>query len=234
MSEKESAKRGYMNKEEIRRHMAHLSHPLAKVKYLEKVLKKEKNLSKRTLKNVKSTWYDLYMEIASSERNHAKNVESADHFAEAYHAYRKAGNIFENLGNHYENEDQAVCRLNAYTGAIGSFIDANNAYKKHYRGLSNQRLLDNIRELEEKREIERNIWIPKRISVTTSIIGIVSGIFFLSPNLTGNVVGNLNQTSTNFIGGGFLILGLVAGFFWFKKSGKKDSKPVKRKLRKKR
>ena len=87
---------------------------------------------------------------------------------------------------------------------------------------------------EEKTEIERNIWIPKRISVTTSIIGIVSGIFFLSPNLTGNVVGNLNQTSTNFIGGGFLILGLVAGFFWFKKSGKKDSKPVKRKLRKKR
>jgi len=64
---------------------------------------------------------------------------------------------------------------------------------------------------------------PKRQDLTSllssviAVAGIISGIFFLSSNLTGNVIGNLTNSTSNFIGVGLLILGLVAGFFWIKR-----------------
>ena len=39
----------------------------------------------------------------------------------------------------------------------------------------------------------------------------------LSSNITGNVVGNLNQTSSNWIGGILFIVGLFGVFFYFRK-----------------
>ena len=74
----------------------------------------------------------------------------------------------------------------------------------------------------------------EKTAATASIVGILIGIFFLSPNLTGNVVGNLNQTSTNFIGVTLLLIGAIAGFSWFKKTGKKNNKTKMKKMRKKR
>ncbi|MDP3026730.1 MAG: hypothetical protein Q8N63_03405 [Nanoarchaeota archaeon] len=50
----------------------------------------------------------------------------------------------------------------------------------------------------------------------TSIIGIVGGIFFLSPNLTGNVIGNITNPTSNIIGVTLLIVGLIGSFFWFR------------------
>ncbi len=46
--------------------------------------------------------------------------------------------------------------------------------------------------------------------------GILAGLFFLSPNFTGNIIGNLNQTSSNWLGVALLIAGLVGGFFWMR------------------
>ena len=53
-------------------------------------------------------------------------------------------------------------------------------------------------------------------AATTAIIGIIGGIFFLSSNITGNVIG-LNQTSSNWIGGVLFLIGLVGAFAYFKK-----------------
>lgn len=54
-------------------------------------------------------------------------------------------------------------------------------------------------------------------AAATAIIGIVGSIFFLSSNFTGNVIG-LNQSTSNFVGAGLFILGLVAAgiYFWKK------------------
>ncbi len=41
------------------------------------------------------------------------------------------------------------------------------------------------------------------------IVGIVVGLFFLSSNLTGNVIGNLTQNSTNWVGGILAALGVI-------------------------
>ena len=56
----------------------------------------------------------------------------------------------------------------------------------------------------------------EKTTVVASIIGLIGGLFFLSSNLTGNVISNLNQTSSNWMGVILLVIGLIAGFFWLK------------------
>lgn len=58
--------------------------------------------------------------------------------------------------------------------------------------------------------------LTSRLSSIITIAGFVGGIFFLSNNITGNVVGNMTNSTSNFLGAGLLIIGLVAGFFWVK------------------
>jgi hypothetical protein len=53
-------------------------------------------------------------------------------------------------------------------------------------------------------------------AAVTSIIGIIGGIFFLSPNLTGNVIGNMTNSTSNIIGAVLLVIGLIGSFFWFR------------------
>jgi LPXTG-motif cell wall-anchored protein len=48
------------------------------------------------------------------------------------------------------------------------------------------------------------------------MVGVLSGIFFITPSMTGNVIANLTTQTTSLIGAGLLIVGLVAGLFWLK------------------
>ena len=57
-------------------------------------------------------------------------------------------------------------------------------------------------------------------AVAASIVGLVGGIFFLSPNLTGNAIANLSKTTSSGVGVILLLVGLVAGLFWVKSSKK--------------
>jgi hypothetical protein len=65
-----------------------------------------------------------------------------------------------------------------------------------------------------------------KTTATLSIIGLVGGAFFLSANITGNVMG-LSSSSSNIIGSVLSVIGLVACFFWVK--SKKKAKVVKKK-----
>lgn len=49
------------------------------------------------------------------------------------------------------------------------------------------------------------------------IVSFIISLFFLSPNLTGNVVGNLSQASYNWIGGILFVIGLVGVYFKVRK-----------------
>ncbi len=49
-----------------------------------------------------------------------------------------------------------------------------------------------------------------------SLGAVVAGLFFLSPNLTGNVIGSMTKTNSNFLGVGLFMLGIV-GTFVFKR-----------------
>ena len=57
----------------------------------------------------------------------------------------------------------------------------------------------------------------KRRVGAVAIVLICGAMFFLSGNLTGNVIGSLNQTSSNWIGGVLFVVGLVGAFIYFKR-----------------
>ena len=49
------------------------------------------------------------------------------------------------------------------------------------------------------------------------IVCFLFGIFFLSPIITGNTISNLTNQTSNIIGGGLFVIGIIGSYFWFKK-----------------
>lgn len=56
----------------------------------------------------------------------------------------------------------------------------------------------------------------EKAAVTATIIGVVGAILLLSNNLTGSVIGSLNQTFSNIIGVVLFLVGIVGAFLYFK------------------
>jgi len=67
-----------------------------------------------------------------------------------------------------------------------------------------------------KREDKKDGGLEK-VTAAVAIAGILGGLFFLSPNMTGNAIANISQSSGNILGAVLLVVGLVAGFFWVTK-----------------
>lgn len=61
-----------------------------------------------------------------------------------------------------------------------------------------------------------NSGLERKVAGIVASILLVSSIFFLYSNMTGNVIG-INKTSSNWIGGILFVIGLVGAFFYFKK-----------------
>jgi hypothetical protein len=68
---------------------------------------------------------------------------------------------------------------------------------------------------DERMNEQKNL--ERRVGGTIAIMGLVGGLFFLSANITGNVVGSSVSLSFNVIGGVLFVVGLVGSFFWFRK-----------------
>lgn len=60
----------------------------------------------------------------------------------------------------------------------------------------------------------------KSLAKIIGTITILVGIFFLSPNITGESIADLSIKTTSFLGAGLLIIGLVASFIWLTKQKK--------------
>ncbi|MEK6894606.1 MAG: hypothetical protein AABX10_04035 [Nanoarchaeota archaeon] len=67
--------------------------------------------------------------------------------------------------------------------------------------------------LEERvsKEKRRRIVPPWMVSIL-----IIGGLFFISPNITGNAISNMSQGNSNMIGAILIILGLMSAYFWTK------------------
>ncbi|MFH1521915.1 MAG: hypothetical protein ABIF18_03070 [archaeon] len=59
--------------------------------------------------------------------------------------------------------------------------------------------------------------LEKKVMFGFSSVIILFSLFLLSPNLTGNVIGNLSNGSSNLIGGVLFFIGLIGAMFYFKK-----------------
>ncbi len=61
--------------------------------------------------------------------------------------------------------------------------------------------------------------------IATVILAIASigiGIFFLSPNLTGNAIANFTNQTSSIIGAVLILIGIISTFIYFKKAKKKE------------
>lgn len=58
--------------------------------------------------------------------------------------------------------------------------------------------------------------LTQELSGIMNLVGIIVGIFFLSSNFTGNVIGNLTNSTSNILGAGLLVVGLIGGFSWLR------------------
>lgn len=58
--------------------------------------------------------------------------------------------------------------------------------------------------------------LASKVSAVVCIGSFVLSLLFLSPNLTGNVISNITNSTSNILGAGLLVVGLIAGYFWVK------------------
>ncbi|MEK6836437.1 MAG: hypothetical protein AABX94_02085 [Nanoarchaeota archaeon] len=97
---------------------------------------------------------------------------------------------------------------------------SNNSYKKSIRkefvkGLKEIEHLRDERKKKHTSSIDDKLPLP---AIITTTIGILGGLFLMSPNITGNAIADINTSNSNIIGAILFIIGLIGGFFWIKSS----------------
>jgi LPXTG-motif cell wall-anchored protein len=70
----------------------------------------------------------------------------------------------------------------------------------------------------ESYDESRKLFIKEEIVI--AVVGMAFGLYFLSPGVTGNVVGDLETHVSNIFGIAMLVIALIAGYFWVRKRRK--------------
>jgi len=121
----------------------------------------------------------------------------------------------KNPGKTRKDMAYAIEIMNENTDAM------NLANAKKYLAVINQKKnrdqkTDKIEEEIKKRNALEG-GLERRLFGYISIISMAAGLIFLSPNITGNIIGNPSSISLNMLGPSLLVIGLITGYFWLKK-----------------
>jgi hypothetical protein len=190
---------------------------LSKLKKLRKSRKKEK------------WWMDKVSELIEED-----NLMKAASLYKTHKRYGKAAELYEKMGKTQEasiahkmegrrEEKHAKrallaeseipvskdIRVNVYKEVLGKAI-------KHYKLAGDKKSLERVEELEKRVGRAKKISKAKGLAKYDSVIGIIGAIFFLSPNITGNAIGDISSTTSEWLAAVLLVLGLV-GFYCIKK-----------------
>jgi len=139
-----------------------------------------------------------YAHLADKMMAQAKKLEKAGLYNDASGSYGVAWEAYD------------LACANGGSEAIGD--KANYAREQRYHV---DQLADEIRSKGEKD-------LTSKLTPVIATLGLLSGIFFLSNNITGNAIADFSTKTSSFLGAGLLVIGLVAGFFWIKKKNKKE------------
>ena len=71
---------------------------------------------------------------------------------------------------------------------------------------------------ERLEKVKKGKWHGLEGKVAVALVLIIGSIFFLSPNITGNVIGNLSNNNSNFLGAILFILGIGFLLFIFRRN----------------
>jgi hypothetical protein len=154
-----------------------------------------------------------YLEAEKYRQLAGESAKENDNIGKVFYS-GKAGEEFEKAGN-YKRAAQEYGHALQILESLGKPFPQYGEISKKYGDAQKNRLLK-IGKYIQRRE-DRTQGGLEAAAVTASVISILGGIFFLSSNVTGNVIGNFSQNSGNIIGAILLTVGVVAGFFWVKK-----------------
>lgn len=230
MVKKESAERGYMTLGEIKSKLNNLfsNSPtsdevwdinpkrLDKIDYLEGILRRKNLLAPKTREGVYKILDNLYAQEARSEK--WQYYKSGFSPSEKYHLNNAAEDIAD--------RGKLAEKMGDYARAIKFYDRADKLNEKSFEGGSrvwaSVPSKEKIEELKMKLKERGSIKQSGLGSILSRIVGaffvgsfLGAGVFFSSTKITANVVGFSGQTSSLF-GAGFVLLGIVGGFFLIK------------------
>jgi hypothetical protein len=210
-------------KKEVQKRVEPLKKVDDKIDYLEKMARKKSSLAPITRDALYSELGDLYLDkFEHQEKAYGRLVvgHGFDSLFKAVESYVNSGDLVraKNLLN-----SNAKVTLRPADGGEDKKITLQEACNsaEYASEISREkgRLMKIIERLELKKQGK---WkggfggYYRASTATMAIIGILGGIFFLSSNITGNVIG-LNQTSSNWIGIVLFIIGIIGAFAYFKR-----------------
>ena len=74
------------------------------------------------------------------------------------------------------------------------------------------------RQADRLKRVLKGKWhgLEGKAAAIIGIGGIILGLFFLSPNITGNTIAIMSTKSQQYVAIGFFVVGILAGYYWFK------------------
>lgn len=200
--------------------------------YLTRILSKKTMLSPVTREVVHQKLADTYLEdfqlykeqIGNGYMLGSENTPVNNHTIGGMirHAYEDLSRAIENYA---QGGDISRARKLLREGTEIPFFKSGELGGRRHKYISSGRNLtgvslgfnaDSLEFLINKERRKRERGVPR---IATSILSLIGGLYFFSANVTGNVIGNLTTSISNVVGGGLIVVGLVAGFFWVR--GKK-------------
>lgn len=217
MVKKESAERGYLTLQEIKKHLEKVVPPFNPEKhawgymnkeyrhnneraiaYLNTLLQKKNLVSSQTRKGI----YELMGEYSQMLSNIGMSLYDGEE------ARRQAEKYFLLA----DRKDRAVKMYEKYLSAAQKLASDSewSLQSEGERGVAYAQ-----KKLEGLGLKGSGANLVSKVSSIIAVVGLGAGAFFYSTKVTGNVVGMSTQTSS-LIGVGLLIVGLIAGFAWVK------------------
>jgi len=208
-----------------------------KIEYLSNVLRPVTNAAVRSYTRDASTKekaislrdaYELLQDLAKLEEKHMHHTEAQD-------AYFAAGTIAEHARANetarklYKKAEE----MDVKTGTRGvgkDYLPTRIESEELEINRLNERAVDkSIRRAAAKKGIN----LEEKVAAAALTIGIIGGLLFLSSNLTGFSIANLNQTTSNIMGGVLFVIGILGAFFYIQRKKKKSVSIRKRRVKKK-
>ncbi len=126
----------------------------------------------------------------------------------------------ESIAGELEKSDLKEYQKQKFAGSIQrrAYRISNDPYVAKNHELD-EMAIELVEEMEKKYGVKPHPALERSLSLI-AVSGILGGIFFLSTNMTGNVIADLTTKTTSFLGAGLLVVGLVAGFFYIKSKKK--------------
>ena len=176
----------------------------------------DKTMLKETDKKKEEEKLIMILNKTKEKIEEAGAIDLTDFVGELAGANNQLGEFYEGIGNKRKAENQYDLAMQNYEKAIKLASKNGKESSKHIYTDLHRNSKKALTRVTNSKEIKITRKISTAGPLTISAFGLSAGLALLSPTITGNAIGNLSIGMTSYLGTGLLIIGLIAGFFWFK------------------